>query len=54
MCKGSGKPIIGDIALKKGVLHVESDIVVQVGPVEDSGKGILSHYLIAHGVWGSA
>ena len=50
MYKGSSKPVVGDIALKEGVLHVESNIVVQIGPVKDSSKGILSYYLIAYGV----
>jgi hypothetical protein len=43
-----GKPIIGDIILEEGVLHIESDYVIYIRPVKDSGKKIVFYDLIAH------
>jgi hypothetical protein len=38
VCKGPGKPIIVDLTLEEGVLHVESDISIYVNPIKDSGE----------------
>ena len=46
--EGPGKPIIGDITLEEGVLYIESDYVINVRTIEDSGEGIVSHDLIAY------
>jgi hypothetical protein len=36
-----GEPVVGDITLEEGVLHIESDCVIDVRTVEDSGEGIV-------------
>lgn len=49
MGEGLGEPIIRDVTLEEGVLHIESDNVDYIGPV-DSSKGIVSHNLVAHSI----
>jgi hypothetical protein len=51
--KGLGKPIIRDVALEEGVLHIESNKFISIGPAEDSGVGIVSQDLIAHSIGSS-
>ena len=50
MCKGLSKPIIRDVTLEEGVLHIKSNTAIYVGLVEDFGEGIVSYDLIAHSV----
>jgi hypothetical protein len=46
--KGPGEPIIGDITLEEGILYIESDCIIDIRTVEDSGKGIVSHDLVVY------
>jgi len=48
VCEGPGKPIIGDITLEEGVLYIESDYIINIRTIEDSGEGIVSHNLIVY------
>jgi hypothetical protein len=48
--EGPGKSIIGDITLEEGVLYIISDYVINIRPIKNSGKRIVSHNLIAHRV----
>jgi hypothetical protein len=41
-----------DVALREGVLYVESDISIYVSPVQDTGEGVLSRDLIPHSIGG--
>ena len=53
MCKGLGKPIIRDVALKEGVLYIKSNKFISIGPAIDSSIGIVSQDLVAYSIWSS-
>jgi hypothetical protein len=42
VCKGPGEPIVRDVALKEGVLHIESNKLILIGRAIDSGVRIVS------------
>jgi len=42
MCKGLGKPIIRDVALKEGVLYIKLNKFILIGCVIDSSIRIMS------------
>jgi len=46
--KGSGESIIRDVTLEEDVLYIESDYVIYIGPIKDSGEGIMPYDLIVH------
>ena len=50
MYKGLGQPIISNIALEIGVLHIKSHYVIVVYLVKDPYKGIMSYNLIVYSV----
>jgi len=45
--KGTRKPVVGNISLKKGILRIELDSVVDVRATEDASHRIVPHHLIA-------
>jgi hypothetical protein len=43
---------ISPVALQERVLHIKPDISIDIGSIEDSCEGVVSHDLVTHGVRG--
>jgi hypothetical protein len=48
MYKGLGESIIRDITLEESILYIKLDYVINIYPIKDSSKRIVSHDLIIY------
>ena len=50
MCENLSEFIIRDITFEENILHVESDIEIDICSVKDVSWWIMSHHLIVHSI----